>query len=261
MAISVNQLILDKVRALYANDLSTGEMLYRLKSIEDPSLKCSAEGEEVTDAVGAVITTIYRAKKATFSGTASLLSLDLAAAQFGTKKVSGSAQSKIKTPCVEILTINESGKIVLSNEPVDDIQYIYSMVNDEPSVTYSAGAAVSDTEFTVDKTAKTITVPTGATGKILVKYNYETENAVSVANKASEFPEACELIIEVYFKDVCNENIKYSGYIYCPKAKLNPEQIELALTSTGKHSFEFNMMKDYCAEDGDDELFKIIVAQ
>ena len=47
--------------------------------------------------------------------------------------------------------------------------------------------------------------------------------------------------------------------IHCPKAKLNPEQVELALTSTGKHSFTFDMLKDYCAEEGDDMLFEIIV--
>ena len=45
--------------------------------------------------------------------------------------------------------------------------------------------------------------------------------------------------------------------IVCPKAKFNPESVELALTSTGKHAFELNMMKDYCEDDGD--LFTIIV--
>jgi hypothetical protein len=53
----------------------------------------------------------------------------------------------------------------------------------------------------------------------------------------------------------------YSGKIICPKAKLNPEQVELALTSTGKHAFEFQMMRDYCAEEGADELFSIIVSE
>ena len=40
-----------------------------------------------------------------------------------------------------------------------------------------------------------------------------------------------------------------------------PESVELALTSTGKHAFEMTMMRDYCSEDGEDELFSIIVAQ
>ena len=82
-----------------------------------------------------------------------------------------------------------------------------------------------------------------------------------MVNKASNFPTACSMVVYAYFKDTCNENKVYSGKIICPKAKLNPEQVELALTSTGKHAFEFQMMKDYCAEEGSDELFSIIVSE
>lgn len=67
-------------------------------------------------------------------------------------------------------------------------------------------------------------------------------------------------MIYAYFKDKCNENKVYSGKVICPKAKLNPESIELALTSTGKHAFELTMMKDYCDETND-ELFEIVVAE
>lgn len=80
-------------------------------------------------------------------------------------------------------------------------------------------------------------------------------------NKASNFPEAVSVVIYAYFRDVCNENKVYSGKIVCPKAKLNPESIELALTSTGKHPFEMTMMRDYCSEEGMDELFSIIVSE
>ena len=37
MAFNVNELILDRVRSLTAHDLSNGEMLFRLTSLEDPS--------------------------------------------------------------------------------------------------------------------------------------------------------------------------------------------------------------------------------
>ena len=65
--------------------------------------------------------------------------------------------------------------------------------------------------------------------------------------------------IYAYFRDKCNENLVYSGVIIANKAKLNPESVELALTSTGKHAFEFQMMRDYCDEEA--ELFSIIVAE
>lgn len=262
--ISINELILDRVRSLTWHDLTTGELLFRLTSLEDPSLTCTAEGDEVTDAVGALITTLYRAKKAEFTASNSLISLDLAAAQYGTKKEIADKDSKIIDYTYEILDIpadgDNAGIVTLAHVPVNEIKYIYSVVNGEVGTSYKAGAAVSDTEFLVDAENKTITVPTGLTGKVFVEYQYESENAIRVRNSASNFPEAGSMIIYAYFRDKCNENIKYSGKIIARKAKINPESIELALTSTGKHAVAISIMKDYCAEQGDDELFSIIVS-
>ena len=261
-----NELILDKVRSLTAHDLETQKLLFRLTSLEDPSLQCTAEGEEITDAIGSVITTLYRAKKAVFSATNSLISTDLLAAQYGTKKeVAEDTEGgkKITDYTYEILTAVE-GKIKLANVPTQEIKYIYSMQDGEIATAYvSAATGVTEataTTFILNKEAKEITVPTGVTGKFYVEYQYDSDNAMRIVNKASQFPEACGLIVYAYFKDKCNENIVYSGKIIAPKAKLNPEQVELALTSTGKHAFEFSIMKDYCADE-DAELFTIIIAQ
>ncbi len=255
-----NELILDRVRSLTAHDLSNGEMLFRLTSLEDPSLQTSAEGEEVVDAIGATITTLYRAKKATFSASNSLISLDLAAAQFGTKKeIAGIDNKKITVPTYEIITVAEdTTEVTLKKAPVAPVQYIYALVENEIATRYTAGTTVSATEFVVDASGK-ITVPTGLTGKIYVEYEFESVSANKITNKTSEFPEACSMKIYAYFRDKCNDNIVYSGVIVANKAKLNPESIELALTSTGKHPFEFQMMRDYC--DDEAELFSIIIAQ
>lgn len=259
MAFNKNELILDRVRSMTFNDLSTGEMLFRLTQLEDPTLTCTSEGEEVTDALGSVITTLYRSKKATFSATNSLVSLDLAAAQYGTKKEVAENGKEIVTRTFETITIPDSANTVkLAHKPAnkDDVKFIYSIVNGELGKSYTAGADASDTEFVVAEDG-TITLPTGLTGKIYVEYEFKTENAVRIVNKASKFPEAAKVVIYAIFRDACNENVVYSGVIVCPKAKFNPESVELALTSTGKHAFELNMMKDYCEDDGD--LFTIIV--
>lgn len=270
MALNLNELIIDRVRSLTAHDLSTGEMLFRLTSLEDPSLNCTAEGEEVVDAIGALITTLYRAKKATFSASNSLISLDLAAAQFGTKKEIASADNMVNVPTYEVITIgadadgNPLPTVELKNAAVGDIPYIYSIVSGEVGTSYKYGAAASAEEFTIGEDKKTITLPTGLSGKIYVEYTYaadgtEKNGANRIVNKTSEFPNACSMKIYAYFRDKCNENVVYSGVIVANKAKLNPESIELALTSTGKHPFEFQMMRDYCDEEA--ELFSIIVAQ
>lgn len=241
------------------NDLSTGEMLFRLTQLEDPTLTCTSEGEEVTDALGSVITTLYRSKKATFSATNSLVSLDLAAAQYGTKKEVAGTGKGIVTRTFETITIPDGETSVkLAHEPAnkDDVKFIYSIANGELGKSYKAGANASQTDFVIAENG-TITLPTGLTGKIYVEYEFKTENAVRIVNKASKFPEAAKVVIYAIFRDACNENVVYSGVIVCPKAKFNPESVELALTSTGKHAFELNMMKDYCEDDGD--LFTIIV--
>ena len=259
MAFNKNELILDRVRSMTFNDLSTGEMLFRLTQLEEPTLTCTSEGEEVTDALGSVITTLYRSKKATFSATNSLVSLDLAAAQYGTKKEVAETGKEIVTRTFETITIPDKATTVkLAHEPAnkDDVKFIYSIANGELGKSYKAGASANATDFVIDEHG-TITLPTGLTGKIYVEYDFKTENAVRIVNKASKFPEAAKVVIYAIFRDACNENVVYSGVIVCPKAKFNPESVELALTSTGKHAFELNMMKDYCEDDGD--LFTIIV--
>lgn len=251
---NVNELLIDRVRMATTHKLDTNDLWFRLTSLEDPSLQCTAEGEEVTDAIGSLITTLYRAKNAIFSSTNSLFSLDLAAAQLGAEKEVASEDKQIETYLFEILTV-EDGKVTLSNTPNKEIKEIHSIVDGEIGTRYVAGATVSDTEFVANGTE--IQVPTGVTGKVFVEYTYLTSEAVQIVNKTGEYPEACKLLIYCIFKDKCNENIKYAGVIVCEKAKLNPESIELALTTTGKHPFEFKMQKDYCNDE--EELFRVIV--
>ena len=285
MAFNKNEVLLDRVRSLTCHDLETKKMLLRLTSLEDPSLNTTAEGEEVVDAIGALITTLYRAKKATFSASNSLVSLDLAAAQYGAKKEVASSEGKIVDHTYEILkvetvTTGEGESAVTTVKPIklahapvaNSTKWIYKIENNEVGEAIEVAAAAADattdaegnpvpaTAVVADDGSITLP-PSMKSGKIYVEYTYETENAVRVVNRASEFPSAVSVVVYAYFRDVCNENKIYSGKIICPKAKLNPESVELALTSTGKHPFEFVINRDYCAEEGQDELFEIIISE
>lgn len=251
-----NELILDRVRSLSYNDLETRQMLFRLTSLEDSSLSCTAEGEEITDAIGSLITTLYRAKKASFSATNSLFSFTLLGEQYGATKEVATEDKAILDRTYDILNVAE-GKITLSQTPKGDIKYIYGMAEGEVATVYEVGVEAT-TNFSI--VGKEITVPTDAKEtKFYVEYDFENNNAMKITNRASEFPRAGYVVIYAYFKDKCNENKRYSGKIICPKAKLNPSQIDTALTSTGKHPFELTMMKDYCDEN--DELFTVIISQ
>ena len=258
MAFNPNELILDRVRYLTAHDITTKEKLFMLTQLEDPSLTCTAEGEDVTDAVGALITTMYRSKQAEFTATNSLLSLDLAAAQFGSKKEFAAEGATIVDYTYEMIDIPaDATEVTLKHKPVaDSVQFIYAVENGAASTSYKVSDTATATEFVIDADGK-ITLPTGMTGKIFVEYQYEATNAVRIVNSASEFPEVCSVIIYVIFRDVCTEEL-LAGKIVCPKAKLDPSSVELALTSTGKHAFTLKLQKDYCSVD--DELFTIIVS-
>ena len=262
MAFNPNEMIIDRVRYVTFNDLKTGEQQFMLTQLEDPSLNCTAEGEDVVDAVGALITTLYRSKQAEFTASNSLFSLNLAAAQLGSQKEVASAESKIEVYKYQFIDVPaEATSVTLAETPVaNSVQYIYAVENGVSTDSYKAGSTASATEFKIE--GKEITLPTLGDGKkldkIFVEYKYESENAVRVVNSASDFPEVGTAHIYVIFKDVCTEEV-IAGQIIFNKAKLDPSSVELALTATGKHAFTLKAFKDYCSED--EELYTIIVTQ
>lgn len=260
MAFNINEVVLERVKQASLYDLETGVLLNRITSIEEPTLNTTAEKEEVTDANGETVTEIYRAKKATFGGSNSLLSLDLAASQFGAKKEVASADNKIINYMAETMTIDkETGTVKLSRVPVENsIKYIYVIENGEIGQSYPVGAAATADEAVVANDG-TITVPTSITeGKVYVEYAYESEEAVKVVNKSGEYPTAGKLVILALFRDKCTDKT-ILGSIICPKAKLNPESVDLSLTPTGKHPFEYTMMKDFCSDEAN--LFEIVLSK
>ena len=263
MTFNVNELVIDRVRSMTLHDLTNGSMLCRLTQLADPSLNCTAEGEEVTDALGSRITTMYRAKSAEFTASNALFSVDLAALQYGADKEVGSSDGKIMDYTYEILKIidADSAGVNLAHTPADPtaIKYAYEIVDGGIGKTFTAGATPSENEFQINE-GKLIP-PTGFSGQLYVEYTFENENAVRVLNSADKFPEACSAVIYVMFRDVCNENLVYSGKIIIPKAKMNPESIEIALTSTGQHPFSLQANRDYCASEDESTLFEIIVSQ
>ena len=266
------EMILDRVRSITFHDPATMEMYLRLTQLEETTLSCTAESEEVTDAVGALITTLYRSQRATLSATNSLFSFDLLAAQLGEKKQIGGltnytfGQAADNTAVIPVwhdeqLKVDANGKITLAHKAINTIPFIYGITAGDIAVSYTPGSAVSATNFVQDDSGDVtvIEVPTGVTGTIFVEYQYNTTEAERIIKKASDYPTTSFMIVNAIFRDRCNDNLEYAGKIISSRAKMNPESIEVALTTTGKHSFEVNMQKDYCSED--DELFSVIIAE
>ena len=243
MVFNPNELVLERIRSVEESDPETKEVTGRYTQIEDPSLQTSAEGTDVTDAMGTPIMTFYNAQTGTFSFTNSIFSLDLAASQFGTTKKVASGEDKIIAPVSEVLTIGADHTVVLKYVPVGttgaEVKYV-KVINDDNTFgkTYKVSAVAGEGKFTLDAAEKKITLPDDVTGRV---------------------PAVKSLLIHAIFHNPCNKNIVYAGYIYCPRAQIDPSSVELNLTAEGKHAASYILQKPYC--DAEAKLFDIIVTQ
>lgn len=264
MAFNPNELILEKIRAVEEYDPATFELTGRYTQIEDPSLKTSADATEVTDAMGATIQTFYNAQKGTFDFTNSLFSLDLAASQYGSKKVVASDDDKIIMPVSEVIAIGADHTAVLKYTPVGaagaEVKYV-KVINENNTFgeTYEVSATAGDGKFTINAETKTITLPDTVTGRVFVNYEKETSTAVQVVKRTDGVPEVKTLLIHAIFHDPCNKNLVYAGIIRCPRAQIDPSSTEISLKSDGKHAASYVLNKEYCSDDS--KLFDIIVSQ
>lgn len=264
MAFNPNELILERIRAVEEYDPATNELTGRYTQVEDPSLKTSADGTDVTDAMGTPIQTFYQAQKGTFDFTNSLFSLDLAASQFGTNKVVATETSKIKMPVSETITIGAGGTVELKYVPVGtrgaEVKFV-KVINSNNTFgeTYTVSSTPGAGKFTIDAANRIITLPEGTTGRVFVNYEKETSTAIQVVKRTDGVPEVKTLLIHAIFHDPCNKNLVYAGVIRCPRAQIDPSSVELSLKSDGKHGASYVLNKEYCSEDG--ALFDILVSE
>ncbi len=259
-----NELVLERIRAVEEYDPGTKELTGRYTQIEEPSLKTSADGTQVTDAMGAEIVTFYNAQTGTFGFTNSLFSLDLAASQFGSKKEVADDSGKITVPVSEIIPVNADGTVNLKYVPTGtagaEVKYV-KVINENNTFgeQYEVSSVQGDGKFTIDAASKTLTLPAGTEGRVFVQYERESATAVKVTKHTDGFPEVRTLLIHAIFHDPCNTNLIYAGVIVVPRAQINPESVDLNLTPDGKHSAEYKLQKPYCDENA--RLFDIIIAE
>lgn len=265
MKFNPNELILEKIRSVEEYDIATKELTGRYTQIESPSLKTSAESQEVTDAMGATIYTIYKAQKGTFDFTNSLFSLDLAASQYGSKKVVATEDNKMPVPVSEVVDIASDHTVTLKYTPVGtvgaEIKYV-KVINSDNTFgdTYEVSATPGDGKFIIDAANKKITMPDSVTGKVFVNYEKESNMAVQVTKRTDGVPEVKTLLIHAIFHDKCDTNTVYAGVIRCPRAQIDPSSTEISLEAEGKHAASYILQSNYCDE-SNSRLFDIIVSK
>lgn len=260
-----NEVVFEKIRYVEEFDPSTMELMARYSQIKDPSLQTSADGTQVTDADGAEIVTFYNAQTGTFGFTNALMSLDLAANQFGGgKKLVATTDNKMKIPVSETITIGTDNTATLTYVPVGEsgaeVKYA-QVVNEENEFgqQYEVSATAGEGKFTIDAKEKKLTFPEGVKGKALVSYYRETDEAVAVEKNTDTMPPVRTLWIHCWFRNKCDTNIKYVGVIVCPRAQIDPSSIDLNLTPDGGHPASYKLQKPYC--DDTSRLFTIYVSK
>ncbi len=266
MSFNPNELVLERIRAVEEYDPSTNELIGRYTQIESPSLKTAAEGTTVTDAMGAEITTFYRAQTGTFDFTNSIFSLDLAASQFGSKKTVSDDDTTIVRPVTETLSIGSDHTVALKYEPVGNSGSEITKIkiineNNEFGETYSITAAetLGSREFKLNAADKKITLPDDVTGSVFVRYEAECPKTAKVTKTTDSLPAIRSLLVHAIFHDPCDINKVYAGMISIPRAQIDPSAVEVSLTPDGKHAASYKLQKAYCDETA--KLFDIIVSE
>ena len=101
-----------------------------------------------------------------------------------------------------------------------------------------------------------VTLPKGK--KCIAVYEYDATDAIAIVNSATEFPKACELILEILGCDVCNQEELVYAYLNIPNFKLSPD-FDWQMTTDGNHPFSGTAMQDYCDEKK--ELYKLVIVE
>ena len=223
MAFDLNNFVIDRVVRGIATDMKTGDVLFSINQITNPSLNCAAESSDAVDALNVPIATFYRAKTCEFSAENALFDMNLLATQAGTTKKVASSEAKITTPCFQTIDITSSTTYTLSHTPkVGTTPKVYVLKGDG-----TLGDKVEiDTTATGKKiaiTGTTLTLVAGEGGyaagdQIFVMYEYEADGAekngaIEVVNSANNFPVGCKFVMEILGADVCDQTNLIYAYL------------------------------------------------
>lgn len=260
--VNLNNFIIDRVLRGIAQSHTDESVLFAITQIQNPSLTCSSESVDAVDALGTPVSTFYRSKSAEFSAENAMFDMNLMAVQVGTEKKVASKDNKILTPAFEKVTGATATK--LKHTPKVLPSFCYALNGDGTLGTKytkatEGGSATGDT-FTIATASgiTTFTPPTGlgADVELLVIYEYESEEGISVTNSAKKFPKGCKFTLEVLGCDVCDQTNLLFAYLIFPNFKLSPD-FDWNIATDGAHPFSGKAMQEYCAKDN--KLFEIII--
>lgn len=255
MAHNLNNIVVDRVlRGIFSD--KNDNIIFSLNQIQNLSINSTSESQEIVDALGVSIMELMRSKAIEASAENAIYDFGLLAAQYGTEKVTATADKKLTVPAME--TFEYGTEYTLKHTPVADPTTIYSLNGDSTlGDKYVVGTAASDTEFAYADGK--ITLPTGleAGTEMFIMYEYETENAIEVVNTAKEFAKMGKMTFECLVYDVCDPETKIFAYLILPRFQLSNDFDWSIGGDSQTHSFSGKAMVDYCAKDK--KMLRVVV--
>lgn len=249
--INMNNFVIDRILRAVGKS-KAGDVLFAINQVTNPSLSVTSETAEAVDALGSRIAVFNRAKSCEFSAENALFDMGLMAVQAGSKD--GVIRGAVKeVPAFDSI---EDGNLAHTPVPADAVK-IYEVNGDG-----SFGAEVkksadggTDGGFVLAGTKVTGL----AEGKqYMAVYEYDATEAIAVVNSASEFPNACELILEVLGCDVCDQEKLIYAYLIFPNFKISPD-FDWSIATDGTHPFSGMAMQNYC--DTKKELYRLVIVE
>lgn len=270
MGFNVNDMIIDRPIRATLFDKTSGEVIFTIDQVTDPSLEATSESAEVRDAAGSLVTEFERSKTVIFSGSNSFVNLGLLAAQTGSSKEIASATNPINVPKFEMIELGATAgtpnaTVTLSEEPVGTLKYIYRLANDK-SIAEKFEVGIDPlTNFSIS--GKVVTLPTTpafvATDRFSIWYEYETDGttglgSVRISSFAEVFARVGKFDLEILLADICNPNVKYYAHLVGDNAKIDGN-FSITFNNEATHPFSVKIMQNYC--DANKKLFDIIIPE
>lgn len=244
----VTNLVFDRARRGIMKSKVDGHIMIGLTDIGNVNLSMTTDMEEVVDARDVAIMRLFKGKDASISGD-TLFNTQLLAAQMGKEKNIASVTNPIVTPCFDLLPVSNN-KVILTHTPLETPKWIYGLNTDTTlGVAYQMGNEAGASTFAYDSQTKTITLPTGFTGKqVFVEYEYESTESFEIENLAEGEPIAGEFILECLFRDPCAKEKMYGGYLIFPNGNMAAD-VDINFGTTERHAFQIDAMQEYCGSD------------
>ena len=256
----INGLVIDRV--LQATGFKkSGEPLYRLTQVQNPSLTSSADQVDALDNTGVKIMSFDRNAAATFSAENAVKDMALLAQQLGSSQVESTDAKKVTVPAFDVIdVVAGQTEYTLANTPKAE-PTVYVLNGDGSlGVKIESASEAAEGKFAYAEGKITIVIGTAikADAQLVVMYDYEAAagKAVSIVNNANVFAKAHRLVVEVLAYDPCDSDTMIYMYLLFPNCKMS-RNFDLTLDTESAHSFEVECMVDYCSKDK--KLFEVVI--